>query len=78
MPLTAGVHRLPRFRDRGGYLSTTAGSSCDAFRPFLKLARREALRAIKALRDEPFPLFAKADARAGSRATIQDSYRHID
>ncbi len=35
----------------------------DAFRPSLKLARREALWAIKALRDEPLPLFAAASAR---------------
>ncbi len=35
----------------------------DAFRPALGLARREALWAIKALRDEPLPLFAAATAR---------------
>src|SRR3984893_12645181 len=35
----------------------------DAFRPSLKLARREALWGIKALRDEPLPLFAAASAR---------------
>jgi error-prone DNA polymerase len=35
----------------------------DAFRPSLKLTRREALWAIKALRDEPLPLFAAASAR---------------
>jgi len=33
-------------------------AEADAFRPSLKLARREALWAIKALRDEPLPLFA--------------------
>jgi error-prone DNA polymerase len=34
-----------------------------AFRPALDLVRREALWAIKALRDEPLPLFAVAAAR---------------
>jgi error-prone DNA polymerase len=38
-------------------------TEADAFRPSLKLARREALWAIKALRDEPLPLFAAASAR---------------
>jgi len=35
----------------------------DGFLPSLNLARREALWAIKALRDEPLPLFAAASAR---------------
>ncbi|PZR85347.1 MAG: hypothetical protein DLM68_11145 [Hyphomicrobiales bacterium] len=35
----------------------------DAFRPSLKLARREALWAIKALRDAPLPLFAATSDR---------------
>jgi len=35
-------------------------AEADAFRPTLKLARREALWAIRALRDEPLPLFAAA------------------
>lgn len=39
-------------------------AEADAFRPSLKLARREALWAIKALRDEPLPLFAATSARA--------------
>ncbi len=39
-------------------------AEADAFRPSLKLARREALWAIKALRDEPLPLFA-ASREAG-------------
>ena len=39
-------------------------AEADAFRPSLQLARREALWAIKALRDEPLPLFAAASARA--------------
>ena len=38
-------------------------AEADAFRPSLKLERREALWAIKALRDEPLPLFAAADAK---------------
>ena len=41
-------------------------AEADAFRPTLGLARREALWAIKALRDEPLPLFAAADAREGA------------
>ncbi|MGQ0444807.1 MAG: error-prone DNA polymerase [Beijerinckiaceae bacterium] len=39
-------------------------AEADAFRPSLKLARRDALWAIKALRGEPLPLFAAASARA--------------
>ncbi|MGV2123951.1 error-prone DNA polymerase [Agrobacterium vitis] len=35
----------------------------DAFQPSLKLARRDVLWAIKALRDEPLPLFAAAAER---------------
>jgi error-prone DNA polymerase len=35
-------------------------AEADAFRPVSGLARREALWAIKALRDEPLPLFAAA------------------
>lgn len=38
-------------------------AEADAFRPSFGLARREALWAIKALRDEPLPLFAAASAR---------------
>jgi error-prone DNA polymerase len=38
-------------------------AEADAFRPSLGLARREALWAIKALRDEPLPLFAAASIR---------------
>jgi error-prone DNA polymerase len=39
-------------------------AEADAFRPSMGLARREALWAIKALRDEPLPLFAAATERA--------------
>jgi error-prone DNA polymerase len=42
-------------------------AEADAFRPSLALARREALWAIRALRDEPLPLFAAA-ARREARA----------
>jgi error-prone DNA polymerase len=35
-------------------------AEADAFRPSMKLARREALWAIRALRDEPLPLFEAA------------------
>ncbi|TAV74737.1 error-prone DNA polymerase [Rhizobium leguminosarum] len=38
-------------------------AEADAFRPSLKLERRDALWAIKALRDEPLPLFAAAADR---------------
>ena len=38
-------------------------AEADAFRPAMALARREALWAIKAVRDEPLPLFAAAAAR---------------
>ncbi|WP_369062246.1 error-prone DNA polymerase [Caulobacter sp. 73W] len=38
-------------------------AEADGFLPSLKLARREALWAIKALRDEPLPLFAAAAAK---------------
>jgi error-prone DNA polymerase len=38
-------------------------AEADGFRPCFGLARREALWAIKALRDEPLPLFAAASAR---------------
>jgi error-prone DNA polymerase len=38
-------------------------AEADGFRPSMNLARREALWAIKALRDEPMPLFAAASAR---------------
>jgi error-prone DNA polymerase len=38
-------------------------AEADAFRPSLGLARREALWAIKALRDNPLPLFAAAEGQ---------------
>ena len=41
-------------------------AEADAFRPSIGLARREALWAIKALRDEPLPLFAAASSRASA------------
>ena len=45
-------------------------AEADAFLPSLKLARREALWAIKALRDEPLPLFAAASA--GEARTVPE------
>ncbi|HWJ87809.1 error-prone DNA polymerase [Shinella daejeonensis] len=45
-------------------------AEADGFRPAFGLARREALWAIKGLRDEELPLFAAASARAG--ATIAE------
>ncbi len=47
-------------------------TEADAFRPALGLARREALWAIKALRDEPLPLFAAAAIRAAAPAPEQN------
>jgi error-prone DNA polymerase len=38
-------------------------AEADAFRPSMKIERRDALWAIKALRDEPLPLFAAAAER---------------
>ena len=43
-------------------------AEADAFRPSLKLARREALWAIRALRDEPLPLFEAASSTSPSPA----------
>src|SRR5262249_53199642 len=45
-------------------------AEADGFQPSLKLKRREALWAIKALRDEPLPLFAAASAR--DRETVPE------
>lgn len=39
-------------------------AEADAFRPALNIGRRDALWALKGLRDEPLPLFAAASARA--------------
>jgi error-prone DNA polymerase len=60
-PLT-GVEELWR---RAGVRAATLNrlAEADAFRSSMGLARREALWAIKALRDEQLPLFAAADAR---------------
>lgn len=49
----------------------TALAEADAFRPALALSRREVLWAIKALRDEPLPLFAVAARRAASSVAEQ-------
>ncbi|MBD0417464.1 error-prone DNA polymerase [Oryzicola mucosus] len=47
-------------------------AKADAFRPSLGLARREALWAIKSLRDEPLPLFAAAARREAEVLAEQD------
>ena len=62
-------------------------AEADAFRPSLKLARREALWAIRALRDEPLPLFESvaaetAEPQAGLRpmaagGEVVKDYRHV-
>ncbi|MER8376670.1 error-prone DNA polymerase [Mesorhizobium sp. M1406] len=44
-------------------------AEADAFLPDLNLARRDALWAIKALRDEPLPLFAAATSREHKTVT---------
>jgi error-prone DNA polymerase len=53
---------------RAGAASLVELAEADAFRPDLELARRDALWAIKALRDEPLPLFAAATPRATARS----------
>ena len=50
-------------RSRVPVAALTRIAEADGFRPGLSLARREALWALKALRDEPLPLFAAASAR---------------
>jgi error-prone DNA polymerase len=58
---------------RDYYLSHDAnvGRAADAFRPSLGLARREALWAIKALRDIPLPLFAAAEGQPAPETNDQ-------
>ncbi|MEK1871947.1 MAG: error-prone DNA polymerase [Rhizobium altiplani] len=46
-------------------------AEADAFLPSLKLQRRDAIWAIKALRDEPLPLFAAASEREARAITEQ-------
>src|SRR3546814_10124908 len=58
----ASIEELWRRADVGmGAFNRLA--EADAFRVAMRLARRDALWAIKALRDEQLPLFAAADAR---------------
>src|SRR3546814_15655256 len=58
----AGIEELWRRPDVGmGAFNRLA--EADAFRVAMRLARRDALWAINALRDEQLPLFAAADAR---------------
>ena len=47
-------------------------ASADAFQPAFDLSRREALWALKGLRDEPLPLFAAATEREASAFPEQD------
>ncbi|MBB4104196.1 error-prone DNA polymerase [Allorhizobium borbori] len=47
-------------------------ASADAFQPAFNLSRREALWALKGLRDEPLPLFAAATEREASAFPEQD------
>lgn len=49
-------------------------AEADAFRPSLALARREALWAIKTLRDAPLPLFSAA-AMGEAKANSEQSGR---
>jgi len=58
----ASVDELWR-RSEAPVASLVELAKADAFGPALGIARREALWAIKALRDEPLPLFAAASAR---------------
>ena len=59
----AGIDDLWR-RARVPIASLVRLAEADAFRPAFALSRREVLWAIRALRDEPLPLFAAAAARA--------------
>ena len=52
-------------------------AEADAFRPSLGLARREALWTLKALRDEPLPLFAAAAAREAGPCVEQAEPRVV-
>jgi error-prone DNA polymerase len=63
-------------------------AEADAFRPSLRLTRREALWAIRALRDEPLPLFAAASANEADEPVVAlrpmpaggevvEDYRHV-
>src|SRR5690606_22598545 len=47
-------------------------ADADAFRPSLKLERREAVWQVKGLRDEPLPLFAAASAREAATVSELD------
>ena len=62
---------------RAGVPSHVLGqlAESDAFRPSLGVSRREALWAIKGLRDEPLPLFAAASAR--DHATVSEQVEPV-
>src|SRR4051794_10537454 len=88
-PLNADGARIVAARSKRPYTSITdlwrrAGvasaalvrlARADAFGS-LSLSRREALWAIKALRDDPLPLFAAADARRPAAARIRRAGRN--
>src|SRR3546814_5009433 len=66
----ASIEELWRRADVGmGAFNRLA--EADAFRVAMRLARRDALWAIKALRDEQPPLFAAADARRSAEHTSE-------
>ena len=53
-------------------------AEADGFRPSLHQARREALWALKGLRDEPLALFAAAAAREADEAAIAEQAEPAD
>ncbi|KQQ85672.1 error-prone DNA polymerase [Aureimonas sp. Leaf324] len=58
-------------RARVPHATLTELAEADAFRPALGMSRRDALWAIKALRDEPLPLFAAAADREAATVSEQ-------
>ena len=50
-------------------------AEADAFQPSMRLPRRDALWAIKALRDNPLPLFAVADGKRPTPETNDEAVR---
>ncbi len=53
-------------------------AKADAFRPSLGLQRREVFWAMKALRDEPLPLFAAARVREQARGEVKPRTEQIE
>jgi len=61
------------WRRSGVHVSTLVRlAEADAFRPSMRLPRRDALWAIKALRDNPLPLFAVADGNGRPTPEINE------